>query len=100
MRRVRLVAEAADELKHAALWYEKEVPGLGIRFINTVENAINLLKDDSSPLVPVLGKPANRGVKANRAQFLPLFNSRILPKDHEISVVALAYYSRKPIYRL
>ena len=49
--RVRVLAEAAEELEQAALWYEQESPDLGLRLIEAFENAVQLLREDEFVVV-------------------------------------------------
>ena len=57
--RVRVLAEAAEELEQAALWYEQESPDLGLRLIEAFENAVQLLREDC--LLYTSPSPRDRG---------------------------------------
>jgi len=43
MKPVKFSEEAIEELETAAMWYEKELFGLGQRFVNAVEYRIQRL---------------------------------------------------------
>ena len=73
MRRVRVTAEASQELQEAADWYEGETRGLGFRLIDAFEHAIELLRDDFPPLTPVPGDAGDRGAKRLMLHRFPLF---------------------------
>ena len=65
MKPVKIGKEAAEEFQEAAAWYEGEQAGLGQRFINAFEHALQLLAEENSPLTPAGGEA---GSKANSAQ--------------------------------
>lgn len=50
MRVLRIHAAAADEAAEAAVWYEKERPGLGVEFGHAIDAALDLLEE---AIVPV-----------------------------------------------
>jgi toxin ParE1/3/4 len=99
MQKIRLSPEAAEELEQAAIWYENEAQGLGARFIDTFENALTLLKEDYSPLIPLDGEAGSRGAKRIILHRFP-FSLIVLPQKHEMIILALAHHSRKPAYWL
>ena len=45
MKPVRIGKEAAEEFQEAAAWYESEQSGLGGRFIDAFEHALDLLAE-------------------------------------------------------
>ncbi len=40
---IKLLEEADKEFSNAAVWYEKQSPGLGARFISVIKNKLNLI---------------------------------------------------------
>jgi hypothetical protein len=50
---VEVSREAAIELEEAAIWYEKEQAGLGMRLIDAFEHAVQLLREPNPPLTPI-----------------------------------------------
>ncbi|HEY6975264.1 MAG TPA: type II toxin-antitoxin system RelE/ParE family toxin [Chitinophagaceae bacterium] len=40
---IKLLEEAQREYNEAAVWYEEQSPGLGIRFIEVIKNKLNLI---------------------------------------------------------
>ncbi len=42
--KIKISSEALSDIRNAALWYDKQQPGLGIRFQKTAKQRINLLK--------------------------------------------------------
>ena len=94
---VRISREASEELGEAAAWYERECRGLGSRLIDAFEHAIDLLREDSPPLVPVVGDAALKGAKRLLLHRFP-FSVIVLRRNEELFVVALAHFSRRPGY--
>jgi plasmid stabilization system protein ParE len=97
MRKVKVSKEAEMDLEEAATWYEHEQEGLGTRFIDAFESAIQVLKEPNPPLTPVLGEAAELGAKKLILHRFP-FSLVTIEFDQSITVVALAHHSRKPSY--
>ena len=51
---IQLLEEADKEFTEAAVWYEEQSVGLATRFINTIQNKLNLIAQ--FPDLPVLIK--------------------------------------------
>ena len=94
---VRILAEAADELEHAAVWYEQESPELGLRLVEAFENAVQLLREEFPPLVSMGGKAGRLGAKRLILHRFP-FSVVVLEREDEFVVVALAHFARRPGY--
>jgi toxin ParE1/3/4 len=45
MRKLRILAAAAEEAAEAAAWYEMQRPGLGAEFERAVDAALDLLEE-------------------------------------------------------
>lgn len=95
--RIRIDSRAAEELAGAADWYEREKAGLGNAFIDAFENALELLKEDPTPLLPIVGRASELGAKRLLLHKFP-YSIVVLPKDDELVIVALAHHSRRPGY--
>jgi hypothetical protein len=63
VREVKVSKEAALDLEEAAAWYEHEQAGLGTRFIDAFESAIQVLREPNPPMTPVLEDAAALGAK-------------------------------------
>ena len=97
MTRIRFSKEAAEEFKQAVNWYETECRGLGIRFYNSVDSALQLLKENSPPLVPIYGNAGVKGAKRLLLNRFP-FSLIVLPTDDEVIILAVAHHHRRPGY--
>jgi toxin ParE1/3/4 len=97
MKRIRYSKEAAEELSQAANWYETECTGLGAKFYHAVDGALQLLKEDSPPLVPIYGNAGVKGAKRLLLNRFP-FSLIVLPTDDEIIILAVAHHHRRPNY--
>lgn len=95
--RVRILAEAAEELEHAAIWYEQESPDLGLRLVEAFENAVQLLREELPPLVSMGGQAGVQGAKRLLLHRFP-FSVVVLERDDQFIVVALAHFARRPGY--
>ncbi len=95
--RVKVSAEATEELIEAAVWYELEVPGLGDQLVDTFEQATAMLSEPNPPLVPVVGEAAKLGAKRLILQRFP-FSIVTIANNEMIIVVAFAHHARKPGY--
>jgi plasmid stabilization system protein ParE len=99
-RPVRLDPLAEAELQDAIAWYDDEQPGLGMRFWDAVDGALEKLS--TSPVVastPVPDMPAD--VPARRV-FIPPFPYQVVFVEwrDECRVVAIAHFAREPRYWL
>ena len=94
---VKVSREAAIELEEAALWYEKERAGLGMRLIDAFEHAVQLLREPNPPLTSISGRAASLGGKKLILHRFP-FSLIAVQFNQTITIVALAHHSRKPGY--
>lgn len=97
MPRVRISAEASQELEEAVAWYENERPGLGVKLVEAFENAITLLESDLPPLAAMPGAAGQKGAKRLLLHRFP-FSLVTIEKSNERIVLALAHQSRRPGY--
>lgn len=87
MLRVRVTAEAAQELEEAAAWYENQQPGLGAKLLDIFENAITLLASDLPPLTPMPGASGEQGAKRLLLHRFP-FSLIAIEQGEEMIVLA------------
>jgi hypothetical protein len=97
MKPVKIGKEAAEEFEEAAAWYESEQEGLGKRFIEAFEHALQLLTEKNPPLTTVDGKAGHKGARKLLLHKFP-FSLIVQELPTSIVVVALAHHSRKPRY--
>ena len=97
MKPVKIGKEAAEEFQEAATWYEGEQEGLGKRFIDAFEHALQLLAEENPPLTPVGGKAGLKGARKLLLHKFP-FSLIVHELPASIVIVALAHHSRKPGY--
>lgn len=90
--RIRYHPDAVVELTEAARYYEEQQPGLGGRFLDSVEASLSLLEKD-----PQIWRADSRG---RRKYLVRRFPYLILYKyqDGQIYVLAIAHTKRKPGY--
>lgn len=97
MPNVKISPQAAEELEEAAAWYEHEQAGLGVRFLDAFEHALQLLGEPNAPLLNMEGEAGKRGVRKLILHKFPF--SLIVSEMHDsLVIVALAHHSRKPGY--
>ncbi|MES9904231.1 MAG: hypothetical protein ABW168_16350 [Sedimenticola sp.] len=97
MRTIRILDAAAEEAAEAAAWYERERPGLGEKFQQAVDAALDLLEQEVVPLTPVPGTTGKRGVKRLILKRFP-YDVVVYEHSSEIIVIAVARQSRRPGY--
>jgi len=84
---------AEQELTEAASRYEEQKPGLGLEFLETVENSVSLLKQ-----YPAAGPKAQGSI---RHLILPRFPYHLLYRiveEGQIRILAVAHHERRPKY--
>ena len=97
MLNIRVLAPAARELEEAAAWYETQQIGLGAGLLDEFERVVDLLSEDSPPLVPVPGRAGKLGAKRILLHRFP-FSVVALIRTDEIVILAVAHQSRRPGY--
>jgi hypothetical protein len=63
MKKIRIDAEAEEEIAHAIERYEKEREGLGLELWEELSTAIDSLEDPGPECGPVIGLPRELGVR-------------------------------------
>ena len=97
MRTVRILADAAEEAIEAAIWYERQRPGLGTDFFEAFEAATDLVEAGHIPFTPYPGKAGAAGAKRVILKRFP-YDIVIVERATELVVIAVAHQSRKPGY--
>ncbi len=97
MRKVRILRQAALEAEAAAGWYEKEREGLGAKFAEAIETALDVIEDGLVPLSPMPGHAGSKGAKRLILRRFP-YDIVVVKSAEELIVVACAHHSRKPGY--
>ncbi len=97
MRITRILDAAAGEASEAAAWYEHERPGLGVKFQQAVDAALDLLEQEFILLTPVPGAARKRGAKRLILKRFP-YDVIVYEHSSEILVIAIAHQSRRPGY--
>ena len=88
MRRVRILAEAAEEAIEAAAWYESQQRGLGTDFGRAIDAALDLLEDEVIPLTVMPGRGRHQPLKRLMLRRFP-FDVVVLERDDEFVVICL-----------
>ena len=97
MTRLRVDARAAEELAEAARWYENESEGLGVKFLDAFEHALEILREDPTPLSVIPGDASKLGAKRLLLHRFP-FSLVVVERKNETVVVAIAHHARRPGY--
>lgn len=96
MKRVRVDPNAAEELEHAALWYESQRIGLGVEFVAEFDQALDFIA--ATPLAAPVWKEDRpyRRKTLSRFPYCLFF----LVEDEVVVVLAVAHTRRRPGYWL
>ncbi len=92
MKPVKLIHEAETELWEAALYYERQQPGLGMEFIREVRTGLQLIQR-----APQMWPEKARGMRRYLIARFPFLVHYRIEIEH-IRVVAIAHGHRKPGY--
>jgi len=95
--RLRILADAEGEIREAALWYEDHRPGLGGKFLDSVDDIMERIARNPQQFSRYEGKELSRDFRRARLPdfpYLAVFQIR----QNEILVVAVAHTSREPGY--
>jgi plasmid stabilization system protein ParE len=85
-------AEALEEYEEAAHFYARQQPGLDLRFIVSVENAIGVILED-----PLRWRPFDEDVRRCFTHVFPYGILYTIERDY-VLIVAVAHCSREPDY--
>ena len=92
MFNIEVHPSARDELREAAIWYNKQREGLGIEFFEEVSHNINLISENPN-IWPEYLEQFHRLI-------LKQFPYNIIYRVHHdfIEIIAIAHQKRKPLY--
>jgi len=93
----RIAESARIEFVESASWYDSRQTGLGRDFVNEVETAFQICRDrpQSCPAAEhYRGRRDIRRVRVRRFPYQVLFQIA----DDELRVIAIAHFSRRPLY--
>ncbi len=93
----RFDPEAAAELEDAARWYEKRRTGLGLAFLDAVDQAVESLVRWPDAAAPVAGLPAELPVRRAPVARFPYYLAYLAAPDG-VHVLAVAHERRRPAY--
>lgn len=96
-RRVRFAPEAEAELKNAARWYERRNAGLGLTFLEAVDEVAGQILQwpQAGTIIPSV--KAERTARRRRVRRFPYHVVWVVTGD-EIYVAAVAHNRRQPGY--
>lgn len=92
MNRLRFHSGARAEFRESALFYERELPGLGAEFVAEVERTIGFIVTRPNAGSPLWGN--FRRTLVRRFPFAVIYRA----KDETVYVVAIAHQRRRPNY--
>jgi plasmid stabilization system protein ParE len=96
-RTFRTESEASAELEQAALWYERQRPGLGVEFLEAIDATLDRITrwPQAASLVPGVSKD----VPARKAPVNGFpYHVAYLEMPDTIRILAFAHDSREPGY--
>jgi toxin ParE1/3/4 len=96
-RTFRTEPEASAELEQAALWYERQRPGLGVEFLEAIDAALDRITcwPQAARRVPGISKD----VPARKAPVIGFpYHVAYLEMSDTIRILAFAHDSREPGY--
>ncbi len=91
--------EASEELDQAARWYEERRPGLGYRFLASVDATLDRIRRFPHAGAPVPGVAKDLNVRRAPIKGFP-FHVVYLETVDSIHVLAFAHDKRRPAYWL
>jgi hypothetical protein len=96
-RRLRVAADALEEAAAAAVWYERQRPGLGTEFVRALEAAFDMLEGEIAPLAAARGAADALGLMRLRLRRFP-FDVIVVDAGRDRFVIAIAHLARRPGY--
>jgi hypothetical protein len=95
--KVRILAEAEDEVQEAAQWYEGRLSGLGLEFLDAVTHALDAIERQPRRFARLETLRTKREV---RRCFLQRFPFKIIyeVRGDEAIVIAVAHFRQRPNY--
>ena len=92
MKTVRFVSAADDEMVESALYYERQLEGLGDRFLDEIERTTNEMAE-----YPELGHHLGSGVRRRILRGFP-YGILYRSEPDEIVITAVMHLRRRPGY--
>ena len=89
---IKLLEETDKEFSEAAAWYEEQSTGLGIRFINVIQNKLNLIAQYPERYPKRKGNFRETPVKT----FPYIIVYTVYKREQVITVSAIFHTSRNP----
>ena len=90
--KIILLEEAEREYNQAAVWYEEQSPGLGIRFIEVIKNKLNLIAQNPERYPKRKGNFRETPVRT----FPHIIIYSAYKKEQIVTVSAIFHPSRNP----
>lgn len=90
-------AEAFDEYRAAALWYDDRSEGLGDAFMNAVDAAVESILDPATKWGFYRGRKRSPQIYSRSVAGFP-FDVIYVDLDEEIVIIAYAHEKRRPGY--
>jgi len=91
--------EASEELDHAARWYEERRPGLGHRFLASVDTTLDQIRRFPGAGAPAPEVPKDLAVRQAPIKGFP-YHVIYLETADTIHLLAFAHDKRRPAYWL
>jgi len=89
---IRLLKPALTELDDGIVWYEEQVSGLGIEFLDEILETFKRIKLNPDAWAPFSDR--TRRCLVHRFPYGIIYQIR----ENEISIIAIAHLHRKPDY--
>ena len=96
-RRLRIDADAEEELAAAIAWYEGRRSGLGRGFLDAVDEALIHVRERPKTGSPVPGVPAELGTRRVAVKKFP-YSVIFMELATEVRILAFAHARRRPGY--
>lgn len=96
---LRAQDEASRELDHAARWYEQRRPGLGLRFLSSVDATLDQVVRFPQAGSPVPRIPPDLTIRRAPVKGFP-YHVIYLEAPDAIHILAIAHDKRRPAYWL
>ena len=97
MPTVWILEEAEQEVAEAAAWYEARLPGLGGKFYEAIESAIDVMEEGIMPLLPMPDTAGLQGAKRIILKEFP-YDIVTIERSNGLLIIAFSHHSRKPGY--
>jgi len=94
---LHVLPDAEREAIEAAAWYEDKQPALGARFLDEVQLAIDLVRQDAQSLPRMEQYSGDFDVRTQRLKRFP-YVLVVQCEPEATLVVAIAHSRRKPLY--